>query len=106
MFVSVISTDVMNIVGMLPSKSQLFGISWDSRAYLMSNNDGVDWFTISPQLFVEARNSPGFIPVDKVAWSETVSEVSGDWEGKHRKNSVNMIARFRTIFTISSIECS
>ena len=52
---------VINVIGYLPVKTELYGIAMDKRAYLVSSDAGVTWNSISKARFVHLSCMFGII---------------------------------------------
>lgn len=59
---------VINVNGYLPSTSQLYGIDWNKRAFLVSEDQGVTWMSVSSQRFLWAKAQTGYLTAINVPW--------------------------------------
>jgi hypothetical protein len=60
---------VINVIGFLPSINQLYGIANDRRAFLVSEDNGVTWVSVSPAQLTWASTQSGFVAAIPVPWT-------------------------------------
>ena len=84
MFVALDQTAVVNVMGYLPSAGQLFGIDMNQRAYVVSEDLGATWMSLTQKRFAYSCVQNGFIGNYSAAWQTTVTSASGvaPWSGR------------------------
>lgn len=59
---------MINVNGYLSSTGQLYGIDWNKRAFLVSEDQGVTWMSVSSQRFLWAKGQTGYVMAINVPW--------------------------------------
>ena len=68
---------VINVNGYLPSTTQLYGIDWNKRAFLVSEDQGVTWMSVSSQRYQWAKAQTGYLAAINVPWIKDAALSSG-----------------------------
>ena len=72
----------MNVIGYTSEDDQLYGISWDKRAFLTSSDHGNTWASCSPAKMLRVKAQPDYVAAQEVPWIVGSEKTSGKWKGK------------------------
>jgi len=92
---------VINVLGVL--NGELYGIAWDKRAFMHSEDSGATWMAVSYAQFAKAKADAGYQAALDVPWvkqgatqpldsTRTTAEVSytqSNYGGKFYDNSIS-----------------
>lgn len=65
---TVIDGSVVNVNIYLPATGQLYGIDWNKRAFLVSEDQGTTWMSVSSERYLWAKAQSGLLFAINVTW--------------------------------------
>lgn len=65
---TVIDGSVVNVNIYLPATGQFYGIDWKKRAFLVSEDQGTTWMSVSSERYLWAKAQSGLLLAVNVTW--------------------------------------